>query len=199
MTPRSVLIVVLAASVLAALPASASSGPGTTKMSASELNAACAAGGGHIAVTKKLEIKGGVAYLTGECDITPGPGAHVKIDHAIIDAAAGDFDVCFSPACGANAKVEIKDSTIIACNACGLQIYVPGSGATLTVKKSVLRSNPTGGGGTIGGFPAVGTNVISEGKVKVEKTVFLLDTSPRIHGGVSCKAQGNTPSTAVCS
>ena len=169
------------------------------KMSANDLNAACAAGGGHIAVGRSLEIKGGIANLTGECDITPGPGAKVKIINATIDATTGDFDICFFPACGSNPTIVIKGSTIKACPNCGLQIYAPGSAAKLTVKKSTLRSNPAGGGGTIGGHPAVGTNIITEGKAKVTKTTFLLDTSPVIHGGNSCVAKHNTPSTATCS
>lgn len=192
----SILMLVV---VVLVVPAAAAGSEANVKMSASELTAACAAGGGHIAVSHSLLIKGGTATLTGECDITPGQGAKVKILAARIDATNGDFDICFTPACGNGANVMIIRSTIIACAACGLQIYAPGAGAKLKIIKSNLTSNPAGGGGTIGGFPARGTNVISEGKVKVMKTTFLGDTSPVIHGSRRCFAKKNTPSTATCS
>ena len=199
MTSKIGSILVLVVVVLVVLPAAAAGSEANVKMSASELNAACAAGGGHIAVSRSLLIKGGTATLTGECDITPGKGAKVTILAARIDATHGDFDICFTPACGNDAKVMIIRSTITACAACGLQIYAPGAGAKIKIMKSMLTSNPTRGGGTIGGFPARGTDVISEGKVKVMKTTFLVDPSPVIHGGRRCFAKKNTPSTATCS
>lgn len=199
MKARYVPVLLLAALVLVVLAATAAGSGETIKMSANDLQAACLAGGGHIAVTGSLQISGGTAILTSECDITPGPGAQVKISNATITAVpgGGDFDVCFFPACGEGATVDIRGSTITACPSCGLQIYAPGG--HIKVTDSTLRSNPAGCGGTVGGFPACGTDIISEGKVEVTNTTFQIDTNPFIHGGTSCKAKDNTPSTATCS
>ena len=147
-------------------------------MSAGELNAACAAGGGHIAVSRSLEIKGGTAILTGECDITPGARATVKIVNARIDATSGDFDVCFSPACGSDAKVTITNSTIIACPACGLQIYAPETGAKLTIKKSTPRPTRRAAAARSAASPRGGRTSFRRGRSKVTKTTFVGDTEP---------------------
>jgi hypothetical protein len=197
MRAKHVAVLLLASLVFVVLPSAAGGSGETIKMSANDLNAACAAGGGHVAVTGSLQISGGTANLTGECDITPGPGAQVKISNAVIDATFGDFDVCFFPACGDGATVDIRGTTIRACAFCGLQIYAPGGSIKIT--DSTLSSNPAVCGGTVGGFPACGTNIISEGKVAVTQTTFLIDTNPFIHGGAACTAKDNTPSTATCS
>ncbi len=178
--------------------ASADSG-GRIEISANDLNAACQAGGGHISVPVSLEINGGTANLTDECDITLAAGATVEILNATIDATHGDFDVCAFPQCGNNVKVEITNSTIIACPFCGVLICAPGSLSKIEVTDSTLSSNPGGGGTGCGGIPGVpGTRIVSEGKVEVSGTTFLIDTDPLIHGNVRCEASGNSPSTAVC-
>ena len=61
MTSKIGSILVLVVVVLVVLPAAAAGSEANVKMSASELSAACAAGGGHIAVSHSLLIKGGIA------------------------------------------------------------------------------------------------------------------------------------------
>jgi hypothetical protein len=161
-------------------------------ISANDLGALCAAGGGHVTVDRSLTIMGGVALLTAECDITLSAGARVKIMNAYIEAQSpnGDFDICFFPACGDNVRIMIMNSTLVSCGSCGMQIRAPGSRSSITVTNTAFSSDPADALG--------GTNITSDGHVNVMSSHFLRDTTPGIHGGKGCVARRNTPNTAVC-
>lgn len=190
-----IAIVLSALAVAAGLPAHAAA---SDTISADALPGLCAPTGQVVVPSNsRLNIVGGTALISSECEIVPGDNASVFIVNAVIDATGGDIDICFvtlTP-CGTNVTVHIDSSTIHEGTGFGFKfsrmiLRALGSSGQMDVENSLLTvlASPLGTG-TI--------SVTSDGTTIVDNTTFI-DSTTVIHGGVACHSDNNTPAV-MCS